>query len=106
MNQALYLPGDEFEGNRPPDLDLAADYLELKAVFSAERQSFSEDIVDALELSAESEFSSVDAEIRCREDIAAGAITRMASRKRALATSYPFDFDDNGEVVFFTPDNP
>ena len=28
----------------------------------------------------------------------------MASRKRVLATSYPFDIDDNGDVIFYTGD--
>ena len=53
MSQVLYLPSDEFVGHEPPDLDLAADYLELKAVFSGDGQSFSQDIVGALELVAD-----------------------------------------------------
>ena len=39
MSPAVYLPSDEFGGREPPDLDLAADYLELKAVFSGDGQS-------------------------------------------------------------------
>ena len=106
MSPAVYLPSDEFGGIEPPDLDLAADYLELKAVFSRDGQSFSEDIVDALELAAEAEFGDVDAEIRVREDIAAGAVARMTSRKRVLATAYPFDLDDRGDTIFFTAEHP
>ena len=106
MSPAVYLPSDEFGGIEPPDLDLAADYLELKAVFSRDGQSFSEDIVDALELAAEAEFGDVDAEIRVREDIAAGAVARMTSRKRVLATAYPFDLDDHGDTIFFTAEHP
>ena len=33
MNAPVYLPTDEFGGTNPPDLDLAADYLELSAAF-------------------------------------------------------------------------
>ena len=103
---AVYLPSDELTGNRPPNLDLAADYLELKAALSADRQAFSADIVNALELAAEGEFADVNAEIECREEVAAGAITRMTSRKRVLAATYPFELDDHGDAVLFTADDP
>ncbi len=106
MNPPVYLPPDEFEGTEPPNLDLAADYLELMAIFSEHGQSFSEDIIAALETTAEQEFPDVNTEIEEREDIAAGALTRMASRKRALAASYPFDFDDRGDMIFFTAEQP
>ena len=102
MTQVLYLPSDEFSNESPPDLDLAADFLELNALFSKDNHSLSEDIVSALELAADTEYSDVDAEIVTREEIAAGAVARMSSRKRALAASYPFDIDDDGEVIFFT----
>ena len=102
----VYLPSDEFTGGGPHDLDVAADYLELKAVLSVGRQSFSEDIVDALELAAESDFSDVNAEIETREDIAAGAVARMTSRQRVLADTYPFTLDDSGRVIGFTAEEP
>ena len=92
--------------NRPPDLDLAADYLELKAALSADRQAFSADIVNALELAAHAEFPDVDAEIQRREEVAGGAVARMASRKQVLAAAYPFELDDRGDAVLFTPDQP
>ena len=102
MTPALYLPSDEFHGPVEADLDLAADYLELNALFSKDGQSFSEHIVDALELAADREAEDVDSEVRNREEVAAGAVARMSSRKRVLAESYPFDFDDCGDVIFFT----
>lgn len=102
MNPVLNFPSDEFSVGTSLDFDLAADFLELSAFYSKEGQSFSEDIVNALELAAETEYDDVDAEVRNREEVAAGAVDRMASRKRVLATSYPFDIDDNGDVIFFT----
>ena len=87
---------------RRPNLDLAADFLELSALFSKEGQSFSEDIVNALELTAETEYIDVDTEVRNREEVAAGAVARMSSRKRVLETSYPFDIDKDGGVIFFS----
>ena len=100
MSATLYLPPDE------PDPDLAADYLELKAIFSEERQSFSQDIVDTLDLAADSQFSDVDAEMRDREEIADGAVARMASRRRVLAATYPFELDDGGNVISFVTEDP
>ena len=102
MSLAPYLPADEFYSSSLADLDLAADFLELKALFSENGQCLSEDIVGALELTAEEEYTDVDAEIKNREEIAAGAVARMSSRKRVLAGSYPFDIDDEGDVIRFT----
>lgn len=99
MNSAVYLPADEFGGGNAPDLDLAADYLELKAVLSPDRQSFSEDIVDALEMAADREFRDVDEEMETREAVATGAVTRMSSRKRALGEAYPFVIDEPGSTI-------
>lgn len=106
MRPPVYLPPDEFENTKPPNLDLAADYLELMAVFSEHGQSFSEDIIAALETTAETEFPDVNTEIEAREDIAAGAVARMVSRKRALAAAYPFEFDNRGDMIFFTAEQP
>ena len=106
MSGAVYLPSDEFSGARPPNFDLAADYLELKAVLSEERQSFSQDIVDALALAAASEFADVDAEMKNREEVADGAVARMASRKRVLAATCPFELDDRGDVISFVVEEP
>ena len=103
---SVYLPSDEFTGIRPPDLDLAADYLELKAALSGDGQSFSEDIVDALKFAAEAGFADVNAEIEGREEVAAGAVARMTSRKRVLAAAYPFVLDDYGDAVVFIWDEP
>ena len=102
MSPALYLPTDQFEDASSADMDLAADYLELKALLSENRQSFSQDIVDSLELAAENEYSDVDAEIRNREEIAWGAVSRMSSRKRVLEETYPFDIGDDGSVIRFS----
>ena len=106
MSPTPYFPSDEFVGRQAPNLDLAADYLELKAICSEHGQSFSEDIVDFLELSADAEFDDVDTEMRVREDIAAGAVARMTSRKHILSTSYPFELDNYGDVVSFTATEP
>ncbi|MXZ20464.1 MAG: hypothetical protein F4Y84_07650 [Caldilineaceae bacterium SB0665_bin_25] len=102
MNPILNFPSDEFAAGKSIDIDIAADYLELSALFSRESQSFSEEIVNALELAADAEYDDVDDEIKNREEVAASAVARMAFRKRALAASYPFDIDANGDVILYT----
>ena len=67
MTEFVYLPSDQFTDSVQPDLDLAADYLELSAFFSDGRQALSQDIVDALEIAADGGFNDVDDEIRMRE---------------------------------------
>ena len=106
MSGAIYLPPDEFHSAIAADLDLAADYLELNAIYSSDGQSFSEDIVGTLELTAEEEYTDVDAEMKIREEIATGAIARMTTRKRVHQESYPFEIDEYGDVISFTGEEP
>ena len=102
MNPVFNFPTDDFAFGKSHNVDLAADFLELSALFSEERQSLSEDIVNALELAAEMEYENVDEEVKNREEVAGMAVARMAFRKRVLATSYPFDIDDSGDVIYYT----
>ena len=102
----VYLPSDEFGGNTPPNLDLAADYLELRAVLSGGRQAFGRDIVDALELAAEQDYTDVDSEIQGREEVAAGAVARLGLRCSIVDRDYPFEIDPGGGVITFTGEFP
>ncbi len=106
MTSPVYLPSDEFGGVNPPDLDLAADYLELKAAVSPVGQSYSSEIVDALEIAAESEFEDVNEEVETRESVATGAVTRIRLRQRALGSAYPFSTDEFGSIVSFQAETP
>ena len=106
MSSHVYLPADEFGGMSPPDLDLAADYLELKAALSQVGQSYSAEIVDALERAADREFKDVNEEIETREAVATGAVTRIGLRKQALGRAYPFAIDERGSTVSFLAETP
>jgi hypothetical protein len=50
MTVALYFPKDEATP------DVAADYLELTSFFSENRQAFTKDLVNALEIGAEEDY--------------------------------------------------
>ena len=106
MSGEIYFPSDEFVDKPPHDLDLAADYLELTALLSHDRQAFGQDIVDALEQTADADFVDVDDELRRREEISSSAINRIARRGRVLKNSYPFILDQDGHVVTFIADEP
>lgn len=101
MSAVLYLPADEFAEASPANLDRAADYLELNALFSEDGQSYSESIVDALEISAEEVSGDVDYDMKNREEVASAAVARLSSRSRALGASYPFDVDEFGYMISF-----
>lgn len=94
----LYLPPDEFHVGEQANFDLAADYLELKAVLSRDGLSFSQDIVDALELSADGDSDDLGTD-ELAEGAAAGAIDRMILRLNVLQAAYPFRIDDGGDAV-------
>ncbi len=104
MSVRVYLPTDEFGGPRPPNLDLAADFLELRACLSGTGQSLSSEIVEALELAAENDHADRGSEIEMREDAASGAMNRIRSRRDALENAYPFQFGGDGRAIYFTTD--
>lgn len=97
----VYFPTDAFTGSQSYDLDLAADYLELRAVLSQGRQSFSVEIINVQEEASESEYENVEAEMAWREEVATGAVSRIALRAHVLGDAYPFSVDQAGDVVSF-----
>ncbi len=98
MSVALYFPHDEFD-NGNPDFDLSADYLELTAFFSSDNQSFTKDLINASEIGAEEDYADVEEEVIVREEIVSGTVSRIVGRAKALGTSYPFELDENGDVL-------
>lgn len=100
MSAKLYLPTDAFSDQKN-DPDLAADYLELKAFFSSERQAFTQDVTDALELAAEEDYDTVEQELETRGEAATVAVARIVERTRVLGDAYPFSIDDSGDVLTF-----
>ena len=98
----MYWPPEEVKGTQPPDLDLAADYLELKAVLSAEKRSYSQDIFNAMDMLADRDFDSVNAEMEERDPILIDTVGRIQLRKNILKSTYPFKLDEQGDVLYFT----
>ena len=98
----IYFPAEEFSGSVNDACDLAADYLELKAMLSSGCEALRKDIEEALELSGDED---VDEESQDRyEGIATSAINRIYERKTIIGSEYPFDVDSAGDTIWFTMD--
>ena len=106
MKPMLDLPAGAFGGSLSQGADAAADCLELHAVFSKDRRSFSRELTAAAGLAAETDFDDVDAELRERESPAHDAVGKMEMRRRILGRAYPFALDEGGEEVLFAPEDP
>ena len=94
MTTGIDLPLDEVE-----DADIAADYLELVAVFRRDGQSSLADIANAVDIEAEAEYENVHDEMRSRGEFADAALRRITSRIDALEEAYPFDLDSEMGVL-------
>lgn len=101
----LYFPHDEIDSTTP-NFDLAADYLELTAFFSDQSRSFTRDLISAVEIGAEDDYTDVDEEMTEREEIVSGAVRKIDDRLRALGEAYPFSLDDNGDLLTFNGQDP
>ena len=97
---ALYLPIDAVTG-RSPDLDLAADYLELNAFFSPNSAAQTSGLRNAMSLAAEEDHGDLDRELQRgeAEEVVASAVSQIKMRQDALDTAYPFALDEGGDVL-------
>lgn len=102
MSENVCLPLEAVKGTQPPDLDLAADYLELKAVLSAERRSYSQEIFNEVDIPADRDFVSVNTEMEEQESVVTDTIGRIHLRKNIPQSAYPFELDEQGNVLSFT----
>ena len=98
----IYFPMEEFSDTTNNANDLAADYLELKAILSSDCESLRRDIEEALELN-EDEVTNENSQDRY-ENIATDAINCIHERKTILDSEYPFDLDNGGDTIWFTMD--
>ena len=92
----LYFPLDRMQ-TRNPDLDLGADYLELKAFFFHDvGVLINDDLNNHLSIS---DFGTQDIDIQ--DAIISPIVERVSGRQRALGDSYPFELQQNGNVLVY-----
>ena len=101
MKSSIYLPLDEVSGTKP-DLDRAADFLELSAFFSAEGETITSNLGNDVSIGAEENSAGSRVERRQdEEELVIGAVNRINERYRTLDASYPFQLDRNGDILRF-----
>ena len=105
MKYDIYLPLDEM-GAKKINFDVAADYLEIKSVFSENSVSFTKDLVNTSEIGAERDYADVDEEMTNREEIVSGAVLKISERRNALECEYPFQLDQNGDMLTYVGQEP
>ena len=95
----LFLPEDAVTGPRI-DFDLAADFLELSALFSTDAAVLTSELANGTSIGAAEDHPDVDHEMKHgEEEVVSGAVERMAMRDRVLDGAYPFRLDGPGEVL-------
>ena len=98
MTRRLYLPIDEMAGQI--NFDQAADFLELSAFFSDDGMTPTLDLSNETSIGAAEDYTNLQDEMQAgEEEIVSGAVGRIEGRKRALGPSYPFELDDDGNVL-------
>ena len=101
MKSSIYLPLDEVSGTNP-DLDRAADFLELSAFFSPEGETITSSLGNDVSIGAEEDSAGSRVErARDEEELVIGAVNRINERYHTLDASYPFQLDRNGDILRF-----
>lgn len=106
---SLYLPIDEITGQEGINYNLAADFLELSALFSSESTAATAAVVNEASIGASEDYSNLTdefvgrADLPSEEEIHCGVVERVCDRKRVLNRSYPFTLDANGDWITYHP---
>ncbi len=96
---ALYLPIDEVTGSSI-NVDLAADFLELKAYFADDSTALTSELANAASLGAPEDHADLQEEMQeGEEEIVSCAVNRIETRQGALDSAYPFRLDSDGDLV-------
>ena len=100
----IYFPPDEFTATDAFDRDLAADYLELKAMSAGDEVCFVREIFDSLEATLELNDDRHEEKLQFHEieDVVGYAANRVEERSRVLNCAYPFKLTDYGRTVRFS----
>jgi len=106
---SLYLPIDEIIGQRGINYNMAADFLELSALFSPGSTAATAVVVKEASIGASEDYSNLTdefvgrADLPSEEEIHCGVVERISDRKRVLKESYPYTLDANGDWITYHP---
>ena len=98
MTRPLYLPPDEMIGRI--GFDIAADFLELSALFSIDAMVPTSDLANEVSIGAAEDHADLEEEMENgEEEVVSGTVNRIETRRRALDHAYPFDLDHGGDIL-------
>lgn len=89
-----FIPQDQLTGSKP-DVALAADLIELTALFSADSRALLTELTSALEI-GQDEYEDLDEVIHTRDRLTVETATEIETRARQLKAAYPFRLDNGG----------
>jgi hypothetical protein len=95
-----FIPQDELTGPTPNFL-LAADLVELTALFAADSQAMLAELSSALEI-GQDEYENLDEVLAKRDRITVETAAEIELRGRLIGEGYPFRLDAKGAVLTFT----
>ena len=94
-----FIPQDQLTGAEP-DFALAADLIELTALFSPDGRALTSDLNSALEI-GQDEYEDLDEVLQTRDRISFETVAELESRARQLDKAYPFKLDETGSTLIF-----
>lgn len=94
-----FIPQDQLTGAEP-NFALAADLLELTALFAPERRALIAELTSALEI-GQDEYENLDAMVQTRDRISGETSSEIETRARQLGGAYPFMLDLRGSILTF-----
>lgn len=96
MSNSIYLPIDQLVNGRI-DCDMAADFVELSALFANDSTTLLSDLANQNSVVAEEDYTSLDDEIE--DEILHGTLSRIEDRLKSLDSIYPFKLDSTGDLL-------
>jgi hypothetical protein len=94
-----YVPQDELVG-KTPNLDLAADVMELSAFYAKTGVTLLSGLTNTLDI-GQDEYTNVNSAVVTREGLLNGVVAVLESRSRELGSAYPFELDGTGSSLKF-----
>jgi len=95
-----FVPQDELTGSEPNFL-LAADLIELTALFATDGRAIVAELSSALEI-GQDEYENLEEMLAKRDRITTETAAELEARARAIGEAYPFQLDSSGATLTFS----
>jgi hypothetical protein len=86
-------------------IDLLADWLELRALFSADQRAFVRELCAQADIAWDKDAIEIDGDDARLEDLAARLAEEVRRRGSILGSAYPFSMSHDGDTLVLTPES-